>query len=48
MMSETDFREDVRAAIRKHGQDLDGDDLRELARDLEDTADRWDSLEVSV
>lgn len=47
-MSDTDFRDDFRDLIRKHGQDLDGDDLRELADDLKTLADEWDSMEVTI
>ncbi len=41
-----EFREDIRAALRKHGQDLEPDDLREVAADLEDEADRWEAMVV--
>lgn len=41
-----EFRDEIRASIRRHGQDLDADDLRDLAGDLEKTAENWDGVEV--
>lgn len=45
-MTDSEFREDVKAAIRKH--DPGADDLRDLAADLEDTAARYEALEEGV
>lgn len=45
-MSAEEFREDIRKAIRRHGADLDAEDLRNVATDLESTADNWDGVEV--
>lgn len=41
-----EFRDEVRAALKRHGQDLEADDLRELAGDLETEADRWEQMVV--
>lgn len=45
-MSSEEFREDVRAAIRRHGADLDADELRSVADDLMETADDWEGIHV--
>lgn len=45
-MSDEEFREGVRALLRQHGQDLDADDLRAVATDLETTADKWEGIDV--
>lgn len=45
-MSDEEVREEIRRAIRRHEDDLDSDDLREIASDLESTADRWEALEL--
>ena len=45
-MSDEEFRDAVRSAIRRFEQDLEADDLRSLAEDLEKTADNWESVEV--
>ena len=45
-MSDEEFRDAVRSAIRRFEQDLEADDLRSLAKDLEKTADNWESVEV--
>lgn len=42
-MSE-EFRDEVRAAVRRHADDLEADDLRSLADDLRDEADRWEGM----
>jgi hypothetical protein len=44
-MSDTEFRDDIRDVVKRHSADLDADDLRDLAADLEAQADRWDNLE---
>ena len=41
--SDESFRDDVRATIRKH--DPDADELRNLAGDLEELADRYETQE---
>ncbi|GAA1280325.1 MULTISPECIES: hypothetical protein [Actinomycetes] len=46
MSSDEKFREEVRSAIRRHEQDLDADDLREIAKDLEQTADNWEGVAI--
>lgn len=42
-MSESEAREAFKAALRQHAQDLDADDLRSIAADLERTADKWEA-----
>lgn len=44
-MSDPDFRDDLRAAVRRHSDELGAADLRKAADDLETLADRWDSTE---
>ena len=45
-MSAEELREDVRTAIRKHSQSIDHEDLRSLAKDLEEQADIWEERVV--
>lgn len=45
-MTDESFREAVRGVIKAHNPEAD--ELRALADDLEDTADRWDQLEAVV
>lgn len=42
-MSE-EFRDDLREVVKRHAGDLDADDLRAAATDLEQTADNWDGM----
>lgn len=44
-MSE-EFRDDVEEVIRRHAADLDADDLRTLATDINDIADKWDGVSL--
>lgn len=44
-MSDAEFRDDLRDLVRKHSSELDADDLRGVAGDLELLADDWDSTE---
>lgn len=46
MSNDEPFREAVRQAIRRHESDLDPDDLRAVAADLETTAERWEGVAV--
>lgn len=46
MSSDEEFREEIRKVIKRH--DPSADDLRDLACDLESTADRYDELEAMV
>lgn len=46
MSSDESFREDVRAAIRKH--DPDAEELRSLADSLEVLAERYDTQESVI
>jgi hypothetical protein len=41
-----EFRNEVRTAIRRHADELDADDLRSLAADLEEEADRWEGMVI--
>lgn len=43
---DTEFRDDVKAAIRRH--DPDAADLRALAADLEELAERYDRLDDAL
>ncbi|WP_255170051.1 hypothetical protein [Natrononativus amylolyticus] len=45
-MSSEEFRDDVRSAIRRHEQNLEAEDLREIAQDLKLTADNWEQVAV--
>ena len=42
-MSE-EFRDDLREVVKRHAGDLDADDLRSAAADLEQTADNWEGM----
>ena len=43
-MSDEEFREDVKAAVRRH--DPSAEELRTLASDLQTLADRYDEQEA--
>lgn len=45
-MASEDFREDVREVLKRH--ELDHEDLRDLADDLEMLADRWEQTEAVI
>ena len=40
----SEFREAIRECIHRH--DVDADDLRAVATDLHETADKWESIEL--
>lgn len=42
------FRADVRDVLKRHSADLDADDLRALADDLEATAAEWEGVASHV
>lgn len=44
MSSDTSAREEMRAVIRRHENELDPDDLRDMAEDLKETADNWEGI----
>lgn len=44
-MSE-EFRDDLREVVKRHAGDLDADDLRAAAADLERTADNWEGMAI--
>jgi len=44
MASDTSAREEFRAVLRRHEAELDADDLRDIAADLEKTADNWEGI----
>lgn len=46
MSEDSEFRADIRQAIRRH--DPSADQLRALALDLDATADRYDELEAEI
>lgn len=46
MSGDESFRDDIRATIRKH--DPDAEELRSLAGDLEELADRYETQEAVV
>ena len=43
---DTEFREAIKHAIRKH--DPDPDDLRDLSSDLDQLADEWEQMEATL
>ncbi|WP_160298112.1 hypothetical protein [Halorubrum saccharovorum] len=45
-MSDTDARDEVRTVIQRHAAELDAEDLREIASDIESTADKWGGIDV--
>ena len=45
-MSDTDARDEIRTVIERHAAELDADDLREIATDIESTADKWGGIDV--
>lgn len=45
-MSDTSARDEIRTVIQRHAADLDAQDLREIAADLETTADKWGGIDV--
>jgi len=47
-MSDTEFRAEIRTAVKRHAADLDAEDLRELASDLQAQADRWEDTEAML
>jgi hypothetical protein len=42
-MTDAEFRDEINEALRRHAGDLDAEDLREVASDLHDTADKWEA-----
>jgi hypothetical protein len=45
-VSDTDARDEIRTVIERHAAELDAEDLREIATDLESTADKWGGIDV--
>lgn len=45
-MSDTDARDEIRTVIQRHAAELNAEDLREIATDLESTADKWGGIDV--
>jgi len=45
-VTDTEFRDEIRVAVKRHAADLDAEDLRDLAADLHDQADRWEDTEA--
>jgi len=45
-MADTEFRDDLRALVKRHSGDLDADDLREAAADLDATAKAWEGIKL--
>jgi hypothetical protein len=45
-VSDTDARDEIRTVIERHAAELDADDLREIATDIESTADKWGGIDV--
>lgn len=43
-MTDTEFREGLRELVKRHSGDLDAEDLREAAIDLEQTAEQWEAI----
>lgn len=43
-MTDAEFRDELKQVVRRHAGDLDPDDLREAASDLETTAERWEEV----
>lgn len=40
------FRDELREVVKRHAGDLDADDLRSAAGDLEQTADNWEAMSL--
>ena len=45
-MSETDARDEIRTVIERHAAELNAEDLRDIASDLESTAEKWGGIDV--
>jgi hypothetical protein len=45
-VSETDARDEIRTVIERHAAEFDAEDLREIATDIESTADKWGGIDV--
>lgn len=45
-MADEEFRADIREVLKRH--ELDPDDLRALADDLDTLAERWDQTEATI
>lgn len=43
-VTDTEARDELRELVRRHAGSLDSEDLRALADDLEQTADKWEAL----
>lgn len=43
-MTDAEFRDELRELVKRHSGDLDADDLREAAGDLETTAEAWEGI----
>jgi len=45
-MTDAEFRDELRSLLKKHGADMEPDDLRSVADDLRATAENWEGVEV--
>jgi hypothetical protein len=45
-VSATEACDEVRTVIQRHAAELNAEDLREIATDLESTADKWGGIDV--
>jgi len=45
-MTDAEFRDDLRELVKRHSGDLDAEDLREAATDLEATAEAWEGIQL--
>ncbi len=42
----TAAREEIAEVIRRHSSDLDAEDLRDIAENIEQTAQMWEGVDV--
>jgi len=45
-MTDAEFRDELRELVKRHSGDLDAEDLRAAAADLDGTADAWESIQL--
>jgi len=45
-MTDTEFRDDLRELVKRHSGELEPEDLRAAAADLDATADAWEGIQL--
>lgn len=43
-MTDAEFRDELTTLVRKHAAELDPEDLRAAAEDLDQTAEQWEGI----